>query len=120
MLPAERVQVLESDGEEAHGGIHRRLPARWKWQIARRLIDRIFGPMKTAAISELPKVWADILRWVTAGEEVQLTDSDKTVARVLPPAPAAPDFLARAQAIWGEQAEGTPLSALVEEGRGTR
>ncbi|HBJ87770.1 MAG TPA: hypothetical protein DDZ88_28720 [Verrucomicrobiales bacterium] len=76
--------------------------------------------MKTAAISELPKVWADILRWVTAGEEVQLTDSDKTVARVLPPAPAAPDFLARAQAIWGEQPEGTPLSALVEEGRGTR
>jgi antitoxin (DNA-binding transcriptional repressor) of toxin-antitoxin stability system len=42
--------------------------------------------MKTAAISELPKVWADILRWVTAGEEVQLTGSDKTVARVLPPA----------------------------------
>lgn len=120
MLPAERVQVLESDGEEAHGGIHRRLPARWKWQIARRLSDRIFGPMKTAAISELPKVWADILRWVTAGEEVQLTDSDKTVARVLPPAPAAPDFLARAQAIWGEQPEGTPLSALVEEERGTR
>ena len=36
------------------------------------------------------------------------------------PAPAAPDFLARAQAIWGEQPEGTALSALVEEGRGSR
>jgi hypothetical protein len=48
MLPAERVQVLESDGEKAHGGTHRRLPARWKWQIARRLIDRIFGPERTA------------------------------------------------------------------------
>lgn len=76
--------------------------------------------MKTAAISELPKVWTDILRWVSAGEEVQLTDSDKTVARVLPPTHAAPDFLARAKAIWGEQPEGKPLSALVEEGRGTR
>lgn len=64
--------------------------------------------------------WADILRWVTAGEEVQITDHDKTVARVLPPAPVAPDFLARAQAVWGEQPEGQPLSALVEEGRGTR
>ena len=76
--------------------------------------------MKTAAISELPKLWSDILRWVTAGEEVQLTDSDKTVARVLPPATAAPDFLARAQAIWGDQPNGIPLSSLVEEGRDTR
>ena len=75
--------------------------------------------MKTAAINELPKVWADILRWVSAGEEVQLTDCDKTVARVLPPVPTAPDFLSRAQAIWGARPEGTPLSTLVEEGRGT-
>jgi antitoxin (DNA-binding transcriptional repressor) of toxin-antitoxin stability system len=76
--------------------------------------------MKTATIQQLPMQWTDILRWVTDGEEVQITDRDKTVARVLPPAPAAPDFLARAQAIWGEQPEGTALSALVEEGRGTR
>jgi len=73
--------------------------------------------MKTAAISELPKLWADILRWVNAGEEVQLTDHDKTVARVLPPPPAAPDFLARVTAIWGDQSDGLSLSALVEEGR---
>lgn len=64
--------------------------------------------------------WATILRWVTDGEEVQITDHEKTVARVLPPAPTAPDFVARAQAIWGAQPEGTPLSALVDEGRGTR
>jgi antitoxin (DNA-binding transcriptional repressor) of toxin-antitoxin stability system len=76
--------------------------------------------MKTAAISELPKLWSDILRWVNAGEEVRLTDCDKTVARVLPPEPATPDFLARAQAIWGDQPDGASLSSLVEEGRGTR
>ncbi len=76
--------------------------------------------MKTATLQQLPMQWTDILRWVTDGEEVQITDRDKTVARVLPPAPATPDFLARAQAIWGEQPEGTPLSALVDEGRGTR
>ncbi len=76
--------------------------------------------MKTAAISELPNVWTDILSWVSAGEEVQLTDCNKTVARVLPPTPAAPDFLARAQAIWGDQPDGTNLSSLVEEGRGAR
>ena len=76
--------------------------------------------MKTATLQQLPTQWTDILRWVTAGEEVQITDHDKTVARVLPPSPPAPDFVARARAVWGEQPEGTPLSALVEEGRGTR
>jgi antitoxin (DNA-binding transcriptional repressor) of toxin-antitoxin stability system len=64
--------------------------------------------------------WPDILRWVTDGEEVEITDHEKTVARVLPPAHSSPDFLARAQAIWGPQPEGTPLSALVSEARSTR
>jgi antitoxin (DNA-binding transcriptional repressor) of toxin-antitoxin stability system len=73
--------------------------------------------MKTATIEQLPLQWADILSWVTAGEEVRITDHDKTVARVLPPGPETPDFLARAQAIWGQDPHGTPLSTLVEEGR---
>ena len=76
--------------------------------------------MKTASIEQLPMQWPDILRWVTDGEEVEITDHEKTVARVLPPAPSSPDFLARAQAIWGPQPEGTPLSTLVEEARETR
>lgn len=62
--------------------------------------------------------WTDILRWVSAGEEVQITDRDKTVARVLPTVPAVPDYLVCAQAIWGALPEGKPMSALVEEGRG--
>ena len=76
--------------------------------------------MKTTTIQELPVQWTEILRWVSAGEEVRITDCDKTVARVLPPVPAVPDYLVRAQAIWGAQPEGKPLSALVEEGRGLR
>ena len=76
--------------------------------------------MKTASIEQLTGQWADILRWVSAGEEVQITDRDKTVARILPPAPAAPDYLARARTIWGAQPAGEPLSTLVEEGRGSR
>lgn len=71
-------------------------------------------------IEQLPLQWADSLRGVTAGEEVQITDYDKTVARALPPSPAEPDFLARAQASWGENPQGAPLSTLVEEGRETR
>ncbi len=74
-------------------------------------------PMKTATIQQLPLQWSDILRWVSAGEEVQITDQDRTVARVLPP---APDYLARAQAIWGNDPAGATLSTLVEEARGPR
>jgi len=41
--------------------------------------------MKTATADQLPQQWPQILRWVAAGEEVQVTDQDKVVARLLPP-----------------------------------
>jgi len=44
-------------------------------------------------------------RW----EEVQVTQQDKVVARVVPAKPSLqPDFLGRAKAIWGEQPPGKP------------
>ena len=62
---------------------------------------------------------ARILRWVAAGEEVQVTQQDKVIARVVPAEAAPqPDFLARAKAVWGEQPPGKPLSELVLEARG--
>jgi len=76
--------------------------------------------MKTATIEQLPVQWPEILRWVTEGEEVRITDHDRTVARVVPPSPAAPDFIGRAEVIWGKQPEGEALSALVDESRGRR
>jgi antitoxin (DNA-binding transcriptional repressor) of toxin-antitoxin stability system len=72
--------------------------------------------MKTASVQQLPQQWAEILRWVAAGEEVQLTEQEKIIARVVPVVPT-PDFLARAKAIWGDSPPGKPLSALVSEGR---
>ena len=42
--------------------------------------------MKIATVQQLPLQWPDILRWVSAGEEVQINDREKTIARVLPPA----------------------------------
>ena len=61
----------------------------------------------------------EILRWVAAGEEVQVTQQDKVVARVVPAKPSLqPDFLGRAKAIWGEQPPGKPLSEVVAEARG--
>ena len=75
--------------------------------------------MKTASVQQLPQQWPEILRWVAAGEEVQVTQQDKVVARVVPAKPALqPDFLARAKAIWGELPPGRPLSEVVAEARG--
>ena len=72
--------------------------------------------MKTASLQQAPKEWAQILEWLAAGEEVELTEKEKVVARVVPA--KHPDFLSRAKSIWGEQPPGKPLSALVADGRG--
>ena len=92
---------------------------RMQCQLALRCIGRHLFPMKTASVQELPQQWPEILRWVAAGEEVQVTQQDKVIAKVVPASPAPrPDFLARAKAIWGEQPPGKPLSELVLEARG--
>ena len=76
--------------------------------------------MKTADVQQVPQQWSDILRWVAAGEEVQVTEHDRVVARVIPAKPlATPDFLARAKALWGETPAGKTLSSVVSEARGS-
>jgi len=75
--------------------------------------------MKIASAQQVPQQWPEILRWVAAGEEVQVTQHDLVVARVVPAMPAAtPDFLARAKAVWGETPTGKALSAVVSDARG--
>ena len=75
--------------------------------------------MKTASVQQLPQQWPEILRWVAAGEEVQVTQQDQVIARVVPARPmATPDFVARAKAVWGETPPGKLLSAVVAETRG--
>jgi antitoxin (DNA-binding transcriptional repressor) of toxin-antitoxin stability system len=76
--------------------------------------------VKTANVQQVPQRWPEILRWVAEGEEVQVMQQDKVVAKVVPPNSevAHPDFLARAKSIWGEQPAGKPLSAIIFEGRG--
>lgn len=75
--------------------------------------------MKTTSAQQAPKTWAEILRWVAAGEEVELTDGDRVVAKVVPASKVeTPDFLGRAKAIWGESPSGKPLSAILSEARG--
>jgi antitoxin (DNA-binding transcriptional repressor) of toxin-antitoxin stability system len=75
--------------------------------------------MKTASVQQVPQQWAEILRWVAAGEEVEVTQQDQVVAKVVPvKQTVTPDFLARAKAIWGETPSGKALSAVVSEARG--
>ena len=77
------------------------------------------GRMKTSGVQQVPKKWSEILRWVAAGEEVEVTEQNQLVARVVPAKPAmTPDFLGRVKAVWGDAPPGRPLSALVSEGRG--
>jgi antitoxin (DNA-binding transcriptional repressor) of toxin-antitoxin stability system len=74
--------------------------------------------MKTATVQQVPERWADILKWVAAGEEVQMTDHDKVVAKLVPVGAPQPDFVSRAKAIWGDNPPGKSLSAIVSDGRG--
>ena len=72
--------------------------------------------MKTASVQQLPQQWPEILRWVAAGEEVQVTQQDKVVARVVPARPALqPDFLARAKAVVGMEVVAVDGKGLVPE-----
>ncbi len=77
--------------------------------------------MKTASAQQVPEQWTEILGWVAAGEEVEVTQQEKVVAKVVPATRqvvSQPDFVARAKAIWGEQPPGKPLSVVVAEARG--
>jgi antitoxin (DNA-binding transcriptional repressor) of toxin-antitoxin stability system len=76
--------------------------------------------MKTASVQQVPQRWTEILGWIAAGEEVEVTQQEKVVAKVVPVGRSAvvqPDFLARAKAIWGEQPPSKPLSVVVAEAR---
>jgi antitoxin (DNA-binding transcriptional repressor) of toxin-antitoxin stability system len=74
------------------------------------------GSMKTASVQQVPQKWSQILEWLAAGEEVEVTEQEKVIARVVPA--TSPDFLARAKKIWSEQPAGKPLSELVDHSRG--
>lgn len=75
--------------------------------------------MKTATIQQVPQQWPQILDWLACDEEVQVTRNDLIIARIVPATTApAPDFLARAQAIWGAAPAGQSLSTIVDESRG--
>ena len=79
--------------------------------------------MKTATAEHVPQQWTEILHWLESDEEVQIVQAGRIVARIVPPLVhdlklETPDYVARAQAIWGAKPEGTPLSQIVHDSRG--
>ena len=79
--------------------------------------------MRTATIRQVQHNLSEVLSWVEQGEEVQVLRRKKIVARLVPPDPRpveAPDFLARARAVWGDRPKGESLSEVVAKARGER
>ncbi len=84
--------------------------------------------MKTANADAVPQQWSDILGWLGAGEEVEIRRDGAAVARVIPLPERQdangidwPDFVGRAQRIWGEQiAGGASLTAALLSERNER
>ena len=79
--------------------------------------------MKSTTVREVQHNLNKVLSWVERGEEVLILRRKKVVGRLLPPTPtvvASPDFLARAQEVWGAKPRGKSLGKIVDEDRGPR
>jgi len=48
-------------------------------------VDKFVLHMRTATVRDLRNHYTNLLRWVAAGEEVQITQKGLLVARLLPP-----------------------------------
>ena len=68
--------------------------------------------MKTTTVRDLRNNYAKVLKWVSKGEEVEVTRRGKAVAKVVPVASAYPT-----RVDWGQSAalSGTPWAAALTE-----
>ena len=77
--------------------------------------------MKTVTLHTARTKLDSLLRLVAAGEEIQIVEKRKPVARLLPPATPEVDWsgtFARLDEVWGRKPlPGKPASQLVTKGR---
>lgn len=77
--------------------------------------------MKTVTLKTVRTRLDSLLRLVAAGEEIEITEKRKTVARLVPPGPEEADWtesFAKLEDIWGgKPLPGKPGSQIVREGR---
>ncbi|PTY01226.1 type II toxin-antitoxin system prevent-host-death family antitoxin [Opitutus sp. ER46] len=80
--------------------------------------------MKTASVRELRNNYAEILRWVGAGEEVQVTRRGQIVARVVPPTMKVPQTVdwsrsaALTRAPWTRHLTAEQSASILAESQG--
>jgi len=80
--------------------------------------------MRTASLTDFRRRLNEIVRWIDAGEQIQITRRSRVIARVVPEDAANgaiewPDFAGRARKIV-PKAKGAKMSDLVIEGRKER
>lgn len=81
--------------------------------------------MKTATAGQIQRNLSRFLRWVEEGEEIEISERGRIVARIVPAEnrlarPDWPDFVARARRVWGERPRGDSMSSIISEGREDR
>jgi len=79
--------------------------------------------MKTATISEIGRDFLGVLKWVEAGEEVEVLNEGKLVALISPPLQRVqhPDYLARLKRNFGDKVLSPEASAELRDlNRGER
>ena len=77
--------------------------------------------MKTATVRQIQHHFNEVLAWVNQGTEVCVTRRRQAVAMLVPLVKTPrrrPDFLGRAEVIWGKGASRQPLSRMVIKARG--
>jgi antitoxin (DNA-binding transcriptional repressor) of toxin-antitoxin stability system len=78
--------------------------------------------MKTFSIMETQHNLSQVLRVVESGVQVGITRRKELVARIVSVRKTVdlPDFVARAQKIWGSKWQATSSHSLLDETRGDR
>jgi antitoxin (DNA-binding transcriptional repressor) of toxin-antitoxin stability system len=79
--------------------------------------------MKTATINEIRHDFLSVLKWVEAGEEVEVVREGKPVAMICPPSRKVqpPDYLARLKKNFGDKVLTPEASAEIRDlSRGER
>jgi antitoxin (DNA-binding transcriptional repressor) of toxin-antitoxin stability system len=81
--------------------------------------------MKTATIADMEHGVRNLLKWVANGEDIEIIQHRKVVARIVPPLavekkPVLPDFMARLKRTFPRGVRGKPASVIIDEERVVR
>lgn len=89
------------------------------------MVNHNVSRMKTASVRELRQNFGNLLTWIEAGQEVQITKRRRVVARLVPENSTKkepltmPDFAARLKKIHGDtMVSSESAQAILDENKG--